>query len=429
VKNLLSCALAIVAAAGAASAQPTIEFLPVGFVLTDLSANGAAGAGNVTGDFSFETFRWTSDGTIVRLGRDTAGPIGVAGGTPDISHDGNRVSASILSDANLMTWGLWDINSGWTQAMPPLPPGGVPLDASYGSAWGLSGDGTTITGLHWGEAGGFLKARASTWTMATGVVSLEQIADRSARVNAANFDGSVVVGWEERGDGVWRPTAWRNGAKFILQDSLAFCEAGAVNSDGTVIVGSAYDEPIATRVSARWVWNGSSYDMTLLGALPMTQPNFGEAFLESVTDDGNFAVGFNRYFQNQSQVDGLVWTPDTGLISGNAYVASLGLTDQLPADTTIIDMVAVSPEGSAVTGLLRNSRTGEIQSFVIYLNNECAGDTNGDGVVNFTDLNTVLAAFGQSGDGLAGDVNGDGVVNFTDLNEVLANFGADCNTP
>ena len=46
--------------------------------------------------------------------------------------------------------------------------------------------------------------------------------------------------------------------------------------------------------------------------------------------------------------------------------------------------------------------------------------------MNFTDLNTVLAAFGESGDGLAGDVNGDGVVNFTDLNEVLANFGADC---
>ena len=56
----------------------------------------------------------------------------------------------------------------------------------------------------------------------------------------------------------------------------------------------------------------------------------------------------------------------------------------------------------------------------------CPGDTNGDNIVNFTDLNTVLAAFGESGDGLAGDVNGDGVVNFTDLNEVLANFGADC---
>ena len=55
----------------------------------------------------------------------------------------------------------------------------------------------------------------------------------------------------------------------------------------------------------------------------------------------------------------------------------------------------------------------------------CPGDTNGDRIVNFADLNTVLGQFGQSGS-LPGDVNGDGVVNFTDLNIVLANFGTSC---
>lgn len=57
---------------------------------------------------------------------------------------------------------------------------------------------------------------------------------------------------------------------------------------------------------------------------------------------------------------------------------------------------------------------------------ECPGDTNGDNVVNFTDLNAVLADFGLTGESLTGDVNGDGVVNFNDLNEVLANFGTEC---
>jgi hypothetical protein len=57
----------------------------------------------------------------------------------------------------------------------------------------------------------------------------------------------------------------------------------------------------------------------------------------------------------------------------------------------------------------------------------CEGDTNGDNIVNFSDLNAVLATFGQSGMGIAGDVNGDGLVNFTDLNTVLANFGLNCN--
>jgi hypothetical protein len=60
-------------------------------------------------------------------------------------------------------------------------------------------------------------------------------------------------------------------------------------------------------------------------------------------------------------------------------------------------------------------------------NTPCPGDTNGDNIVNFTDLNAVLADFGESGMALPGDTNGDGVVNFTDLNEVLAAFGTSCN--
>lgn len=56
-----------------------------------------------------------------------------------------------------------------------------------------------------------------------------------------------------------------------------------------------------------------------------------------------------------------------------------------------------------------------------------AGDANGDGVVNFVDLNTVLTTFGASViAGSPGDVNGDGVVSFQDLNIVLTNFGGSC---
>jgi len=54
------------------------------------------------------------------------------------------------------------------------------------------------------------------------------------------------------------------------------------------------------------------------------------------------------------------------------------------------------------------------------------GDLNGDGVVNFADLNIVLSAFGSTGvPGMTpGDANGDGVVNFADLNIVLSAFGS-----
>lgn len=58
----------------------------------------------------------------------------------------------------------------------------------------------------------------------------------------------------------------------------------------------------------------------------------------------------------------------------------------------------------------------------------CAGDSNGDRVVDFVDLNFVLSQFGQfvGTQALAGDLNDDGFVDFTDLNLVLGGFGAAC---
>ena len=64
-------------------------------------------------------------------------------------------------------------------------------------------------------------------------------------------------------------------------------------------------------------------------------------------------------------------------------------------------------------------------SFLI-VETPCPADINGDGVVNFADLNALLGSFGDSGDALPADVNGDGVVNFADLNAVLTAFGDEC---
>ncbi|MCA9310784.1 MAG: hypothetical protein KDA21_06235 [Phycisphaerales bacterium] len=59
---------------------------------------------------------------------------------------------------------------------------------------------------------------------------------------------------------------------------------------------------------------------------------------------------------------------------------------------------------------------------------ECPGDTDGTGVIDFDDLNTVLGQWNTSvPPGTGGDVTGDGMVNFDDLNLVLANWATDCN--
>lgn len=98
------------------------------------------------------------------------------------------------------------------------------------------------------------------------------------------------------------------------------------------------------------------------------------------------------------------------------YVASTTLTisSVRSADAGAYDALGVVPEG------LVGSQLG---GFLVL----CRADANGDGVVNFADLNAVLSSFGQSTPvGANGDVNGDGRVDFLDLNIVLANYGRVC---
>ena len=67
------------------------------------------------------------------------------------------------------------------------------------------------------------------------------------------------------------------------------------------------------------------------------------------------------------------------------------------------------------------------RAFTLGIVSACAGDTNGDNVVDFADLSAVLSAFGQTRPaGCAGDVNGDGQVNFADISVVLGAFGRRC---
>lgn len=58
----------------------------------------------------------------------------------------------------------------------------------------------------------------------------------------------------------------------------------------------------------------------------------------------------------------------------------------------------------------------------------CPGDADANGVVNFTDISTVLSNWSTSPACLStNDVNHDGVVNFSDITTVLSAFGSSCN--
>lgn len=77
----------------------------------------------------------------------------------------------------------------------------------------------------------------------------------------------------------------------------------------------------------------------------------------------------------------------------------------------------------AVNGAGTINGSPPTSTFVVLLP-QCQGDANRDGLVNFTDISSVLSHWGLSGP--LGDSNYDSAVNFIDISTTLTNWGAVC---
>ncbi len=101
---------------------------------------------------------------------------------------------------------------------------------------------------------------------------------------------------------------------------------------------------------------------------------------------------------------GLTYNPSSLPLSGS-WTISVQVVDQTPwvRDPTI-----------------RAQRLTSTRSWTVLY--PVPGDVNGDGMVNFADINIVLGQWLQTGPTLSADLNDDGIVNFEDLNIVLGHF-------
>lgn len=139
----------------------------------------------------------------------------------------------------------------------------------------------------------------------------------------------------------------------------------------------------------------------------------GEGALSVLVAGGDFLATATQPASRVARLDGRVWTPIKEGVNGPVRAIATFGDDVVAAGAFTV--AGVRP----ASGLARFRAAGPAPA--------CPGDANGDGAVNFADLNAVLSAFGQTGAGLVGDLNGDGIVNFADLNLVLSNFGVACN--
>jgi len=337
-------ALILMAAPGLVQAAGTIEWIGPN-IPNDMSSNGKVVVGNAT--TTYEAYRWTAETGIVLLGMNPS-EFGLGGaGAPEVSDDGNHVSATIINpDTTGHTQGIWTKGEGWVWSMPPVPEG-AGLGDDLGSCWGISGDGTTLTGFVWFSGGALGSAQGNSWSVNTGMNILPQpVAGHSSRVNSANYDGSVVVGWSEADFGTWRPTVWEDGGYTILHDSDWFCLAEGITSDGNTIWGEGFNPESGYREAAVWQRTETGWVEQLLGGLPGTFPEYGQVTVLDMTEDARTAVGYNGYDWYSGEA--FVWTLDQGMMAADDFLAAEGI--DMPAGFIVSSLTAISDNGVTLAG-------------------------------------------------------------------------------
>lgn len=227
-KQTALIALAVGAAASAASAQ---QFWNLGQsrFSTSISNDGIVVGDNTA---SGQYFLWTAGAGQMDIGGRTAGD-GV-GGQSTISHDGLVVGGTVFNpNSGTHEMGRYNVATGTWTALGGI---GAISDAETSSGWHISGDGSSIVGLGWVTPG---SAHAVQWRQSTGMVDLgTTTVGRSSRANNVNFDGSVVVGWQDNDNGR-QGAVWVNGTQELIfnNDGFAASEATAVSNDGTFVSG------------------------------------------------------------------------------------------------------------------------------------------------------------------------------------------------
>lgn len=413
-KHILPALTTALAISQASAQQVQFETIP-GIYALDMSTDGSVIVGN---NAAFETVLWTRETGLIELGRGTTA-FGSGAGTPDISDDGTRVSATIsTADGLYITQGIWIEGQGWTDLMPPPPAGGGLLDNAYGSAWGISGNGEHVVGLYWrpGQPGGV--AHPTISMPGAGVIDLGTT-DASGRANHVNYDGTVVVGWDELATGAWIPTVWDKGVLTRLDPSEGFAEANYVTPDGNLIGGDTHNELRRINEATIWTRTGNTWTKNVLGSLLGTAPPFGHATVEGMTPDGSIAVGYNRR-TNPNNATGFIWTAQDGMQDIVVWLTDRGI--EIPRNMQIFDLAAISADGKTMIGSGFNTDNFLPIGFIITVS--CQADLNNDGELNFFDISAFLSAFAAN-DSVA-DFTGDGNWDFFDVSAFLSAFSAGC---
>lgn len=319
--------------AGAALADAPAYFnLGSSANVSGLSADGAVASGYFTGG---EFFYWTPTAGIVPIGGVAPGD-GV-GGNAGISDDGMYISGNTRDAAQLSQMSRYHIPTGTWELLGGI---GWSSGSEGSSGWGISGNGQSVVGLGWVRGG---SAHAIQWSSPGPTQDLGSTVGRnSSRANATNFDGSVVVGWQDTDLGR-QAAIWSEGVQTLLFDGPeALGEASDISPDGEWVVGQGgFGEP--------WRYNRTTGTLERLGLLD-PDAFFPSRGATGVSDDGSVIVGFERDFANPfGGTFGTIWIEGQGIQDLTSYAIAAGVP--VPNGVELSIPLAISADGSTIAGI------------------------------------------------------------------------------
>ncbi len=430
------CALGVVATNAHAGEPPGfwgIGFLPGGewSSAADVSADGRVviGTAQVRSDaWEAGTVRWTGAHGLELLSLPLPSPRYDFGTC--VSADG-EVIVGILDRGSERTGYRWSNAIGFEE-LDHLP--GINIE-TIGAA--VSFDGTVVAGASLVQSeDGTTRYQACQWT----ADGLSPIGHASSAANwsvatGVSADGKVIVGAANDldddgfGNRSFGPYRWTLESGIVglgwLRPDHRFGHAFAISSNRLVIVGSTWSER-DDEEGFRWTANDG---MISLGAPPVGVRGVRPY---DISSDRAVITGFWSVVIDEHTVNNgsFLWTTDRGLCEFQQAIRD----ECLPGVSGWSDILvtAVADDSRTFVGQARNPQgleEGWVARLPSLISLACDGDADRNERVNFDDVLSVLANYGnicRAGAGAPGDADLDGTVAFDDMLEVIVNFGAEC---
>jgi probable HAF family extracellular repeat protein len=328
--------------------DPRTRLFPSG-----VSATGAIVVGSLDGGGGF--YWMPTTGVIFNGGNAAA----------NVSRDGRTIVGTAADSRGIVQAAIWLRATEW-KLLGSFGPSAAPCDMSLGSASATSSDGRVVVGR---AANGCNLSHAFRWEESTGIVDLgSSVAGRASFARDVSGDGKVVVGWQERADGVRQGARWVDGRQELVPAPAGSVsgfvgDANAANSDGSIVVGRIcrFGNPLD---QSAWVWTPGEGTRCL--PAPSLIPSPGPVIItdaSGLSDDGRI-VGGRQGVASSPDSNAVIWIDGTPSYLKD-YLRANGVPDAFQGWINTGEITDVSPDGRILVGY--GAPLGGFRGYIVIL--------------------------------------------------------------